>query len=334
MFTKAAWIRGEWTRRYLVWPLQAALFTMVLALLATLPRHLADRVGGAVTGFLGPRFSNQHARAMGRNLAVAFPALSEKERLGIQKKIWRHLGRVLSTYSHLPPLLRRPGLGGAVEVEGIEHLRAASDAGPFLLAGAHFGHWELAGCYAAILGNKVAALYTPESNPWIDRLIRHLRQKASAESRLIPRGPNAVRRMMEVLREGSALFIIVDQRVDDGEWLPFFGLPAQTTTTPARLARRFNCSIVPARALLLPNGRYRLTYYEPLRPDLTRDADEDVRATTIRLNQLFESWIREDPGQWLCMKRRWPKDRQPRPEPRPVEVAAETSDARVPAAVD
>jgi KDO2-lipid IV(A) lauroyltransferase len=323
---------GRW-RRQAVWALEAAAFTLVLALLAVLPRRGAARVGAAVTGLCGPLFSRQHARAMRRNLDIAFPAIPETRRSALQREIWRHLGRVLSTYSHLPPLLRRPDRGGAVEVEGIEHLSSAGRDGAFLLVGAHFGHWEMAGCYAAMLGHKIAALYTPESNPWIDRLIRHLRQKASAESVLIPRGPSAVRRMMEVLRQGRGLFIICDQRVDDGEWLPFFGRPAQTTTTPARLARRFGCPIVPARAVLLPDGRYRITYCEPLRPDPAREPDADAIATTTRLNALFESWIREEPGQWLCTKRRWPKSRSGRPAQAP-EAAASSSSAKVPAAVD
>ena len=331
MTKTAGWIRGEWTRRHLIWPLEAALFTTVLSLLATLPRRTADKVGGNITAFFGGRFSRQHARAMRRNIAVAFPQLTPSESLALQKDIWRHLGRVLSTYSHLPPLLRRPDLGGAVTVEGVDHLKAAAEHGRFLLVGAHFGHWEMAGCYAAMLGHKMTALYTPESNPLIDRLIQHLRQTASAESRLLPRGPNAVRRMMETLREGGGLFIIVDQRVDDGEWLPFFGVPARTTTTPARLARRFDCPIVPASAVLLANGRYRITYHEPLHPDPSRDADDDVREITLALNRMFESWIRQEPGQWLCLKRRWPKDKERTAAP-PVGIAG--AEPRIAAPVD
>ena len=327
----ANWIGRS--RRQAIWALQAVALAIVLALLAILPRRGAARLGAAVTGASGPLFSRQHTRAMRRNLEIAFPAIPETRRSALQREIWRHLGRVLSTYSHLPPLLRRPDRGGAVLVEGLEHLQRAASEGAFLLVGAHVGHWEMAGCYTAMLGHKIAALYTPESNPWIDRLIRHLRQRASAEAVLIPRGPSAVRRMIEVLRQGHGLFIICDQRVDDGEWLPFFGRPAQTTTTPARLARRFGCPIVPVRTVLLADGRYRITYCEPLRPDPAREPDADAIATTMRLNELFESWIREEPGQWLCTKRRWPKSRIGRPA-QPSKAAAADTAAKVPAAVE
>jgi Kdo2-lipid IVA lauroyltransferase/acyltransferase len=325
--------RPDWVRRHLIWPLEAIAFLLVLALLAILPRQAAAWTGGALTGFFGSRFSQQHARAVRRNLAVAFPDLDEHRRRGLQQEIWRHFGRVLSTYSHLPAALRRPDRGGAIDVHGAEHLADAAREGPFLLVGAHFGHWELAGCYVAMAGHKVTALYTPESNPYVDGLIYFLRQKASAESKLIARGPKAVRQLIEALRERRNLFIIVDQRVDDGEWVPFFGRPAQTTTTPARLARRFGCAILPARAVLLPKGRYRLSFESVMRPDPTRDAESDVLAITARLNHIFEGWIREDPGQWLCMKRRWPKERRLQREPE-ASAAAHTPPPQLPAAVD
>jgi lauroyl/myristoyl acyltransferase len=29
------------------------------------------------------------------------------------------------------------------------------------------------------------------------------------------------------------------------------------------------------------------------------------------VNERFASWIRERPDQWICTKRRWPKDAKP-----------------------
>jgi KDO2-lipid IV(A) lauroyltransferase len=124
--------------------------------------------------------------------------------------------------------LRRPHAAAVVEVEGAENLAEAARSGKFLLVGAHLGHWELIGCYAALAGYPMAALYTPERNGWIDAMIRFLRRRGSAGSKLIARGPNAVRQMMDVLKKGHGLFIIVDQRVDDGAWVRYFGKLAQT----------------------------------------------------------------------------------------------------------
>lgn len=325
----------SWLRRFVIWPSEAAVLAVLFSFFAVLPRRVASWVGGVVTAFLGPLVSRQHVRAIRRNLAIAFPELTARESAALQHKIWRHLGRVLSNHSHLPPLLRRPGFDGVIEIEGAEHLVEAARSGPFLIVGAHFGHLELTGCHAALTGHRISGLYTPEGNPWVDRLIRQLRGRASTESELIARGPTAVRQMIECLRRGHGLFMVVDQRVDDGEWLSFFGQPAQTTTAPARLARRFDCPILLGRAILLPKGRYRISYYKPLRPDPAREADADIFAMTQAINDTFEAWIREYPEQWLCTKRRWPKywrasnvqSRQPAAEDEPTR-------ARIPAKVD
>lgn len=332
---RSQWNRWHWLRRYVIWPFQAVALAVPLLLLAMLPRRLAAWLGGAITGFAGPR-SRQHARAMGRNLAIAFPDLSPPESSDLQRRMWRHFGRVLFTYPHLPPLMRGIKDEGTFEIEGAQHLAEAAKSGSFIMVSAHFGHWEVTCCHAVNAGHRVSGLYTPESNPWIDRVMRYLRGRAGTNLTLVPRGPAAVRQMVESMRSGHALFMIVDQRVDEGEWVPFFGRPAQTTTTPARLARRFDCPILLCRTLVLPKGRYRISYYEPLHPDPAREADADILEMTQSINRAFEAWIREHPEQWLCTKRRWPKDRphaQPLPPARP---SADAQGARsgVAAAVD
>ena len=327
---------GDWVRRTIICPLEAALFFTLLCLFSILPRRTASFVGGAIAASLGPRFSQQHMRAMSRNMAIAFPELGSEESAALQRRIWRHFGRVLSQLPHIARSLRRPHAAAVVEVEGAENLAEAARSGKFLLVGAHLGHWELIGCYAAMAGYPMAALYTPERNGWIDAMIRFLRRRGSAGSKLIARGPNAVRQMMDVLKKGHGLFIIVDQRVDHGAWVRYFGKLAQTTTTPARLARRFDCPILHGRAILLPKGRYRISYCKPLRPDLSRDADAEVLAMTQRINDTFESWIREYPDQWLCMKRRWPKSPKRVKSPAPKLEVGENNpqNRRVPAEVD
>jgi Kdo2-lipid IVA lauroyltransferase/acyltransferase len=305
------WARRGWGRRYVVWPLQGVVFNLFLFLLAALPRRPAASLGSALAGWLGPKLSRQHARAISDNLAIAFPGITEAESATLQRRILAHFGQVLSTYAHLPPLLSRNGLGGVVDLEGTNYLAEAARSGPFLLVGAHLGHWEMPGYHAALSGCRMSGLYTPVANPWIDRAMKRLRRLANAQFDLIPRGPAAVRKILEHLRDGRGMFILVDHRVDDGEWLPFFGRPAQTTTTPARLARRFNCPILLGRAILLPQDRYKISFYEPIRPRPSEDEKADILRMTCAINTAFESWIREHPAQWLCTKRRWPKRREP-----------------------
>jgi lauroyl/myristoyl acyltransferase len=210
---------------------------MVLTLFAALPRRPAASLGRALAGFVGPRLSRQHARAIARTWpspSRPSPKLMSKT---LRRRICSHFGQVLSTYANLPPLLSRNGFGGIVDVKGANHLAEAARSGPFLLVGAHFGHWELPGYYAAISGCRMSVLYTPISNPWIDRAMARLRRKANAQFDLIPLGPAAARKMMAGLSGCPS---------SDGRRRP---------QPPARLARRFNCPLLLGRAVLLPQDR-------------------------------------------------------------------------------
>ena len=116
------------------------------------------------------------------------------------------------------------------------------------------------------------------------------------------------RPLIRELGEGRSVGLVVDTRDDDGVPMPFFGLDKLTTLAPARLALRFGCDLIPARVERLGDARFRLTVYEPIRPDPALGSDKDKAMQMMRdLNRLFEQWIRERPEQWLCIKRAWPK---------------------------
>ena len=292
-------------RRGIVCALQGLAVGLAVALVALLPRRVAATLGGVIMSRLGPR-SKRHDRNIAANLKVAFPDLTPEAAAELRGKVWRHFGRVTFTYPHLPPLLREPD-AKVFEIEGEQHLEDASGLGAFILVSAHLGHWEVTCGHAVARGHRVTGLYTPMPNPWVDRLVRYLRSRGGERLTLIPRGLGAARRVIQSLGKGEGLFMIVDQRVDGGVLQPFFGVCTPTSTTPARLALKQNCPIIPCRTIVLPGGRYRISYGEPLRPDLSRPNNAEVARITGAINQVFESWIREWPDQWLCTKRRWAK---------------------------
>jgi KDO2-lipid IV(A) lauroyltransferase len=121
-----------------------------------------------------------------------------------------------------------------------------------------------------------------------------------------------MRALLRELKAGRSIGMIMDQRVDSGEPIPFFGIAKYTTLVPARLALKHGFDLVPVRTERLDGARFRVTFYEPLRPD-DPDADEleQARQVTAKINRAFEDWIRERPEDWWCSKRRWPKDARP-----------------------
>ena len=56
----------------------------------------------------------------------------------------------------------------------------------------------------------------------------------------------------------------------------------------------------------MDGARFRLTVEDPLRrrPDLN-DKQAEAEAMMLEVNQILERWIRERPGDWLWLHRRW-----------------------------
>jgi lauroyl/myristoyl acyltransferase len=177
---------------------------------------------------------------------------------------------------------------------------------PIVFATAHVGAWQLTNLIGREHDLSIAVLYAPDSNPWMNRFFLARRQHFGGP--LVPSAGGA-RDMIRELAAGRSVGAAFDTRIDEGEMVPFFGVPCLTNTLPAMLALR-GYPLIPIRAVRLPGPRYRIEVMAPLAPadpDLPRK--EQVLDLTTRLNGVFEDWIREDPGQWLCMKRRWPKKR-------------------------
>ncbi len=120
--------------------------------------------------------------------------------------------------------------------------------------------------------------------------------------------------MVKVLRSGEqALGLLTDLNTLDDEaiFVDFFGVPAATTFVIAKLAVRTNTPLVP---LFAPwseeKGKYLLIAEPPIAPECTGDEEADVRRVTIEITRRLENQIRQFPGQWLWIHKRW-KTRPP-----------------------
>ncbi|MBL6076368.1 lipid A biosynthesis lauroyl acyltransferase [Belnapia sp. T18] len=284
----------------------AALVRGLFALVGALGPDRAGALGGAVARRLGP-LVKAHRIALG-NVAAAFPELSAAEHRGIVGEAWDNLGRTAAEYVHLERIWdfdpAKPV--GRIEVapEAVARFEALREDGkPALFFAAHLANWELPAVAAAKHGLPSAVLYRTPNNRAVAADIRALRE--GIMGRLIAADVAAPIRMMEALDEGLHVGMLIDQRFGRGPRVPFLGRMAASNPLLARLARRFDCPVHGARAIRLPRGRFRLELTEAV--ELPRDARGrvDVEAATALLNRIVEGWVREHPGQWLWMHRRW-----------------------------
>ena len=267
-------------------------------LFAMLPVDGASAFGGWLARRIGPSLKvSNRAR---RNLRRAFPDKPEQEIESILLDVWDNVGRVVAEFPHLKQIAAE-----RLEILGAENISALRDDGqPGFLISAHFGGWELSGPIAFRLGLPVHVVYRAANNPWVEKLFQKGRGVA-AES-FIPKGADGARRLLEVLRAGGHLGMLVDQKMNDGIAVPFMGREAMTAPAVARLALKFGCPIVAGRIERLAGANFRVTLEAPMDLPDTGDTQQDVRAIMLSINATIEGWVRAQPGQWLWLHNRWP----------------------------
>jgi KDO2-lipid IV(A) lauroyltransferase len=245
------------------------------------------------------------------NLRRVMPELDAAARRQIIRGVWDNLGRTAAELPHLV-LLQRTADGPGWECDDDSQLRMLrASGGPAILFSGHLANWEIGLSVAATLGLRVSWFYRPASNPVVDRLLRALRREATGgDVPMFAKGAPGGRAAMAHLRRGGLLGMLVDQKLNEGIAVPFFGRDAMTTTALAQFALRLRCSVIPIHPVRLGPARFRVIC-EPsmVLPD-TGNRAADVRALTSEMNRVLEGWIREQPDCWLWLHRRWPKERQ------------------------
>lgn len=271
-----------------------------LCLFRLLPLDAASALGG----WLGRSFGGISGKnkLADRQLAAALPELAAEARQTVLRGMWDNLGRVAAEYAHLDTLSR----GDRIEVVGLDHVDALKkDGRTAIFFSAHFGNWEVMSIAAARLGVPLLQVYRAANNPLTEDLLQRLR--APVGGRHVPKGAKAAREILSALRSGESVAMLVDQKLNTGLAVPFFGRDAMTAPAIAELALRLDCPLVPARVDRLGGARFRVTVEEPFRLEKTGDKAADVMAGLRRINSVLETWIRARPDHWFWVHRRWPK---------------------------
>lgn len=258
-----------------------------------LPVDKASDLGGWIGRTVGTRLAaTRKARA---NLTLAMPEKTEHQINNYLRDMWDNLGRVIAEYPHLLKIIQT-----RCEIEGEEHIQTIGKDKPCIIIGAHLANWELLPFYFNHrIDWPMTGLYRAANNPYAQALLdkcRHPQEKGT----YIPKSQKGVRDMMRTLQEGGRLGQLIDQKYNAGLSVPFFGKPAMTSPAFAQLAERYNCPILPLQVIRMGGCRFKIILHPPLRTN-SRSEEEMLRAA----HELLEGWIRQNPGQWLWLHRRW-----------------------------
>ncbi len=239
-----------------------------------------------------------------RNLELAYPEKSPAERRAITDEVFRSIARLIWVFARFPKI-NAQNISQWIRYEGLEYYLDAKKAGKgVLFATAHFGNWELSAFAHALMTEPMHIMIRPLDNPRIDQMVEDRRRLSG--NHLIVKWDGA-RAVLRALHQNDAVGVLIDQNtsLQEGVFVDFFGTPACANTAFAKIAGRTGAAVIPGFAVWRENeARYVLKFYPPL--EISGDPAEDTR----RLHAVLEQVIREHPGQWLWIHRRW-KTRPP-----------------------
>jgi Kdo2-lipid IVA lauroyltransferase/acyltransferase len=291
------------------------LFRLATGGLALLPRGAARRSLRTATKaafLLLPR----RRRILQANLTAAFPRKSPAEIGAIAERSLEGFASSLVDFLETGRSTREDLLS-RVTVVGAENLASARARGKgvFLLS-AHFGSWEIGALVAGLLGEPISPVARPLDNPLLEEELDRRRRRFG--NRPIAKR-EAAKELLRAMSRNETVAILVDQNVLPREavFVPFFGRPAATTPSLARIQLKTGAAVVPVFTWPEGDGRYRLEFETPILPEEfahngpgVPDRDERVRRATARYMEVTEAAIRRDPAAWLWIHDRW-KTRPP-----------------------
>jgi KDO2-lipid IV(A) lauroyltransferase len=259
----------------------------------------------AVAGDLVYLFDLRRRRIAVDNILKAGLAATPGQARRIARGSFRHFCLLLIESLKMQRLLTPASLPAHVTLDIPPETQALfDDRGKGLLgACGHFGNWEI---MAQVFGfmKPVVAVAQPAKNPLVNRLME--RRTPDARFRTIPKHDDDMMRLMQTLKDGCALAIMIDQHAMKKPMVvDFFGRPACSHRSIALLHLVTRVPIVFGACRRTGLMRFAITLSKPLVFKPSGNKDKDVHDILKTLNEKLEAAIREAPDQYMWGHRRW-----------------------------
>ncbi|MGI3184053.1 lysophospholipid acyltransferase family protein [Nioella aestuarii] len=273
----------------------------LIAVLLFLPHTVrVSAMGWIARNLIGPLTGyTRRARA---NLAYVWPDMPEAERRSIARQVLDNAGRVIiENYATDEQLARAETWN--THGPGLEPARQALAEGrPILFVSGHFGNYQAARAAMNVRGFSLGGLYRPLNNGYFNDHYVHTVEAVGGPA--FARGRRGVANFMRHVKEGGHGALLIDQYYSEGVVVDFLGKPAPTAQSVGDIALKFNALVVPIYARRLDNGvDFDVLLEAPI-------AHSDPTTMTQALMDSLGAQVRERPGQWFWVHRRWKPARQ------------------------
>lgn len=268
-----------------------------------LPLDTASAIGGKVFRKIAP-LTKKHKVAL-MNLELAFPEKTPEERQKIALDEWENIGRTLCEYPHI---YKNNKLKDRITFENPEYAKEFLNEqnGGFLLS-MHYGNWELTSLVVQIYNKKANFVYRKPNNPFVLKIFQEREKKIGGN--LIGKDENSLMKIMKCISRKELVGMLIDQKLNEGVPVKFFGTDAMTTPAPAIVAKRYGCPILLAKVERVNmSANFKVTCHKPLMFKKGKADMKTITEITQEISNITEQWIRENPSQWLWIHKRWTQD--------------------------
>lgn len=237
------------------------------------------------------------------NLALAFPDLSENERLIIEKKSYHHLCdmflEMIKTMTISPKEMEKRFV-----ITNIEFVKEYEEKGKsVILLASHYASWE----WLLTINNKTIfrgiGVYKKIANKYFDKLLRNIRSKYNAE---LVETKYAIPFMAKNQLENKLCMygLASDQSPKLNRafhWNTFMGVEVPVHTGAEMLAKRYNLDVIFVKVKKIKRGYYEATFLPIANHPHNNDGFE---ITTTYLREV-EKQIYETPEYYFWTHKRW-----------------------------
>ena len=260
--------------------------------------NIASFLGGKLFEIIGPLFRSK--KIIHSNIKKAFPNINSTDTKKITKQMWNNYGRVFSEYMFIKNY-RNNLFNSHITIEGQETLKLVKKNNkPVIFISGHLSNFELMAMTIEKFGIKLAAIYRPLNNYFLNILMEKIRTKYICKHQ-IKKGISGLREIVKLNKEGFSTALMIDQRVSQGIKSNFFNQLAYTTTIPAQLVKKYNYPIIPLFIERFEGTKFKITIQKPIY--FSKNVSE--KEITKKLNNVLEKMILIKPGQWIWSHNRW-----------------------------
>ena len=259
---------------------------------------LSSALGGKIFEKIGPLFRSKNL--IHTNIKKAFPEIELKNLNIITKLMWNNYGRVFAEYMYIKKF-REDKSNAKIHIEGKEILEEIKRKNkPVIFISGHLSNFELMAMHIEKSGIKLAAIYRPLNNIFLNKIMERIRRKYICKFQ-IKKGIGGMKKLITLKKSNFSTALMIDQRVSEGIKSNFFNHEALTTTIPAQLVKKFKIPVVPIFIERNNDINFKISVKKPI----YFDNSKSTKDITNELNKILEKMIIYKPEQWIWSHDRW-----------------------------